>query len=167
VKPTRPSVLLVAFAIAAVLAGIVVQLTYDSLPPLPRGPVITVVALALVEVVVAWTTRNRLRAMREQRREELHRRPPVKPIEPMLVARFAVLARASSLAGAALGGAWAAVLLVLFWHRGVDAVVADRRLAVAGIIASVLLVGVALWLEWVCRAPPPPPPPEQSQAHAA
>jgi hypothetical protein len=166
VKPTRPSVLLAAFVLAAAVVAVIVNLTYDNLPPLPRGPVVTVVALALGELFIAWTTRNRLRAMREEDPDK-RRAQQVKPIEPMLVARFAALAKASSLAGAVVGGAWVAVLVVLFFHRSVDAVNADRRLSIAGIISSVLLVGAALWLEWICRAPPPPEQREQPHAHAA
>lgn len=167
VKPTRPSVLLAGFLIAAAVVAVIVNLTYDSLPPLPRGPVVTVVALALGELVIAWTTRNRLRAMREEDPDKRRTQSQIKPIEPMLVARFAALAKASSLAGAVVGGAWTAVLVVLFFHRSVDAVNADRRLSIAGIISSVLLVGAALWLEWICRAPPPPEQREQPHAHAA
>jgi NADH:ubiquinone oxidoreductase subunit 5 (subunit L)/multisubunit Na+/H+ antiporter MnhA subunit len=167
VKPTRPSVLIAAFLLAGAVAAAVVQLTYDSLPALPHGPVIIVVAVAVAELLLAWTTRNRLRAMREEDAEKRREQAHVKPIEPMLVARLAALARASSLTGALVGGVWTAVLVVLFWHRSVDAVNADRRLSAFGIASSVLLVGAALWLEWVCRAPPPPEQREQTHAHAA
>lgn len=166
-KPTRAPVLLAAFLLAGLVTAIVVQLTYDRLPPLPQGPVITVLLLTVAEVVLAWTTRNRLRAMRERDPEKRRAQHHVKPVDPLTVARFAVLARASSLGGALVGGAWTAVLIVLFFHRSVDAVNADRRLSIAGIVSAVLLVAAALWLEWVCRAPPPPEQREQTQAHAA
>ncbi len=165
-KSTAPSLLAVWFGVTAVVVGVVAQLTYDKLPPLPRGPVITIGAVAFIEMLLAWTTRNRLRAMREQHEKKLDR-SLIKPIEPMLVARYAVLARASSLAGAIAAGAWTGLLVVLLARRSVDAVDVDRRVSIAGLIAALLLVGAALWLEWVCRAPPPPHEREQSRAHAA
>ncbi|HVV31519.1 MAG TPA: DUF3180 domain-containing protein [Mycobacteriales bacterium] len=148
-RPTRPSLLLGTFAVALVVAWVATRFGYDSFPPLPDGPVITVLAVALLECGLAWTTRNRL-----------HRRKrptSARPIEPMLVARYAVLARASSLAGALIGGAWAGILIDLLSRRsGVEAIDDDRRVAIAGLISGVLLVVAALWLEWVCRIRRPP-----------
>ena len=168
-KATRPSVLIAAFVAAGLVVGAIVWTTYSSLPPMPRGAVITAVLVALVEGALAWSVRVRLHALREARLDPKPRaeNTRIKPIEPMLVARYAALARASSLAGALVTGAWVAVLVVLANHRSVDAVDNDRRVAIAGVISGIVLVGAALYLEWVCRAPPPEQEREQRHAHAA
>lgn len=168
-KTTHPSVLIVAFVGGGLVVGAIVGTAYSSLPPMPRGAVITAVLVALVEGALALSVRRRLQALREARKDPKPRaeNTRITPIEPMLVARYAALARASSLAGALVTGAWVAVLVVLANHRSVDAVDADRRVSIAGVISGVVLVAAALFLEWVCRAPPPQQEQKQPHAHAA
>jgi predicted outer membrane lipoprotein len=76
-------------------------------------------------------------------------------VEPMLVARLAVLAQASAWVGAVLAGLWAGVLL----HTGpalgrLDAASGDTVTAILGVVLAVALTVAALWLEHVCKVPP-------------
>jgi hypothetical protein len=84
---------------------------------------------------------------------------------PLVVARFAALAKASSLAGAAIGGAWAAMVIYSLPKIG-DLRVAghDTLIAGLGVAAAVVLVIGALLLERACRVRrPPQPSPEGRQ----
>ena len=66
---------------------------YFELPALPVLPALTLLALAIVEFVLAQQTRARI-----------ERKPGRPPVEPLAVARYVVLAKASSLAGAIFAG---------------------------------------------------------------
>ena len=117
----------------------------------------TVLVIAVFEVIVAWTTRNRLRG-----------KQLAKPIHPLAVARLAALAKASSLLGSAVAGAWTGALVhVLTLNGGSASVSDDRQLAIVGIVSGVLLAAAALWLEWICRVPKPPQDETDSTGHAA
>ncbi|WP_245753468.1 DUF3180 domain-containing protein [Geodermatophilus ruber] len=141
----------------AVAAWLVVRSTYGSLPalrwwlPLPLG------ALAVAEALGARTLRARLAAQRDRR--PLAERPdaPVRPVEPMLVARLAVLAQASAYVGAAFVGIWVGVLAhVAPAVTRLQAAGGDTVTAIVGIVCAAGLLGAALWLESVCRVPPDP-----------
>jgi hypothetical protein len=143
VNPTRPRVLVIAFAFALVVAYILMRAYYlNSLSSaLPRTPVISVAIVALVELELGRGTRARLAG-----------KPGTKAIMPITVARFAALARASSIAGAAVAGAWAGVLLYTA-PRGEQPAVAgaDTITSALGIASGLALLGIALWLEQGCR----------------
>jgi len=75
-----------------------------------------------------------------------------KAIMPIAVARFAALARASSLAGALVTGAWVGVIAYTAPRGDQPAVAgADTITAGLGIGSGVLLIAAALWLEQGCR----------------
>jgi hypothetical protein len=81
----------------------------------------------------------------------------VRPVEPMLVARLAVLAQASAYVGAVFTGVW----LGLLAHVGpavgrLQDAGNDSVTAIIGIVVSIALVVAALWLESVCRVPSDP-----------
>jgi hypothetical protein len=143
VKPTRSLELLAALLVVGVLSYLILMLTYADLPTFPRTAPLSLLIVGLVELQTANITRNRLR-----------RRGGAKPIAPLTVARLAALAKASSLAGAAIAGFWAAVLVYTaprtdeFGTAGTDALTAGLGLA-----AAALLVVGALLLERVCRIP--------------
>ncbi|MBX7264841.1 DUF3180 domain-containing protein [Micromonospora sp. Llam7] len=143
--PTRISTLVVtALAAAAVAWLLVSSLYYDQLPPLPWLPVVTLAGLAVLEAYAAINTRGRI-----------ERRPGREPVNPLVVARFVVLAKASALVGAIFAGGYAGLagwLLVQPTRAATD----DRPAAVAGLLASVALVAAALWLERSCRVPDRP-----------
>ena len=96
VNPTRPRDLVIAGALALVVSYVLMRVYYlNSLTSaLPRTPVISVAIVALVEARARPGVRARLAG-----------RPGTKPIMPITVARFAALARASSIAGAVVAGA--------------------------------------------------------------
>ena len=77
-------------------AYLVIREIYNSLPPVPRCAPVSVFLIGLIELQTSFAVRARLDG-----------RPGTKPILPLVVARFAALAKASSLAGAVIGGAWA------------------------------------------------------------
>jgi hypothetical protein len=107
-------------------------------------PIIVIAALAVMEGYLAQNTAARVL-----------RKPGAPRVEPLAVARYAVLAKASSLAGALYAGFSAGVLawLVLEPTRAARD---DIPAAVGGVVASLALVGAALWLERSCRVPDQP-----------
>ncbi|WP_422734611.1 DUF3180 domain-containing protein [Micromonospora sp. WMMD558] len=140
--PTRISTLVVAGLAAAAVAWLLISfLYYDYLPDLPWLPVVTLAALAVLEGYAAVNTRGRI-----------ERRPGRDPVNPLLVARFVVLAKASALAGAIFAGFYGGLTGWLFVEN-TDAATDDRPVAGAGLLASLALVAAALWLERSCRVP--------------
>ncbi|SCF35018.1 Protein of unknown function (DUF3180) [Micromonospora mirobrigensis] len=140
--PTRISTLVVAALAAAALAWLLVSgFYYEAAPSMPWLPVVTLAGLALIEAYAAINTRGRI-----------ERKPGRDPVNPLLVARFVVLAKASALAGAIFLGFYAGVTGWLFLED-TNAAVEDRPAAGAGLLAALALVAAALWLERSCRVP--------------
>lgn len=142
--PTRPATLLVAGLAAAAVAWWMISSFYGDIPSLPWLPTVTLAALAVLEAYLAINTRQRI-----------ERRPGREPVDPLAVARYVVLAKASSLAGAIFAGFYAGLVgwLLLERTRAADN---DIPAATAGLVASLALVGAALWLERSCRVPKRP-----------
>jgi hypothetical protein len=146
-QPTKPGTLLVAGVAAAAVAWLVMRAEYGSLPQLPWLPPVTIFALAVVEAVLARTTRARI-----------EHRPGAARVDPLSVARFVVLAKASALAGALIAGAYAGITgwLLLQRGRGLAAVSADTPPAVAGLLGGMALLIAGLLLERACQVPKRP-----------
>lgn len=143
-RPTRIPVLVGLAVLAGLASYLVTSSFYNDLPPLPLlGPVFLVL-LAAAEAYTASTTAARLAG-----------RPGTQPIHPLTVARIAVLAKATSPVAALVGGAYAGALAYVAQLDGPHAR-ADLRAAIAGVVASALLVGAALAMERVCRVKQPP-----------
>ncbi len=142
----------------ALAAWLVVRATYGSLPPLRWWLPVPLAVLAVAEALGARTLRDRLAAERAARRGGARAAEPaplVRPVEPMLVARLAVLAQASAYVGAVFTGVWAGVLLHVGPSVGrLQAAGGDTVTAVVGVGCAAGLTGAALWLESVCRVPP-------------
>lgn len=142
-RPTRTRALAVVAVAVGVLVYLVLRLVYGDIPRFPRTAPLSLLLVGLVEAQAAAVTRARLAG-----------RPGTRPILPIMVARLAALAKASSLAGAVLAGAWAAVLAYTapradeIGVAGADAITAGLGLGAAGV-----LVAAALLLERVCRVP--------------
>ncbi|WP_409331055.1 DUF3180 domain-containing protein [Trujillonella humicola] len=166
-KPVSRRDLLVVAVGLAVATWLVVRAAYGDLPPLRWWLPVPVALLAVAEAMAARTLSRRLGALRAARRGARGGRPPAaaspaaprpegaRPLEPMLVARVAVLAQASAYVGAAFTGVWAGVLLYVVPALGrLDAAADDTVAGVIGVLSSVALTGAALWLEHVCRVPP-------------
>jgi hypothetical protein len=106
--------------------------------------------------------RQRLRDLRSARAVGRGQAPadtrpngPVRPVEPMLVARLAVLAQASAYVGAVFLGIWLGVLAYVGPSAGrIQAAGSDAVTAVLGVVFSAALMAAALWLESVCKVPP-------------
>ena len=144
-RPTRPW-LLVALAVVTGVVAYILTLNFyaDVAYSPPRFAPLWILLIALAEAYTATMTRARLAG-----------RPGTRPINPIIVARLAALAKASSPVGALAFGAYAGFL---GYVARLDSEVAhrDTRTAALGMGCGLGLVAAALVLERVCRAPDPP-----------
>ena len=145
-KPTRIPVLLLAFLVAAAGGYLLAEGAYSQIPPLPGLAPVTLGLLAAVEGGMAWVVRGKIRG-----------RATGRPMHPLQIARAAVLAKASSLGGALVGGVYGGLFVWTFERRGTVATYGDDA-RVAGLAsgAAIVLVVAALLLERSCRTPRPP-----------
>lgn len=157
-RPTEPATLVVAGLAAAGVAWLLISNFYQDLPPMIWPPVLIIGGIAVLEAVVAqnlWARihgRSWVPAGRRARGTGAG-----EPVEPLAVARYAVLAKASSLAGAIFTGWYAGLLPWLLVESGrLPDAGTDLPPTVGGLGASVALMFVALWLERACRVPEPP-----------
>jgi len=143
-RPTRPATLVIASLAAAAVAWLLISRFYGDFPRLPWLPTATLAALAVLEGYAAINTRARI-----------ERRPGQDPVNPLVVARFVVLAKASSLVGSIFAGFYAGLVVWLAIER-TRAATNDLPAAIAGLVAGLALIAAALWLERSCRVPEPP-----------
>ena len=156
-RPVNRRDLLVLGAGLAVAAWLVVRASYGALPALRWWLPVPLGVLALAEALGARTLRARLAAQRDRRPPAERGSAPVRPVEPMLVARLAVLAQASAYVGAAFVGIWVGVLLYAAPAvPRLQTAGSDTVTGVVGVVCAAALVAAALWLESVCRIPPGP-----------
>jgi len=139
--PTRAAPLVVAALVAAAAAWLLVTTSYSVIPPLPWSPTAVLTGLGVLEGYLALNTRQRI-----------ERRPGRDPVDPLAVARFAVLAKASSLVGSIFGGFFAGLVAWLI-VEGTRAANNDLPAAIGGLVGSIVLVIAALLLERACRVP--------------
>jgi hypothetical protein len=145
-RPTNPATLLVVGLAAVALSWLVVSHYYGDIPNVPWLPAFTVFAIAIAEAVLARTTKARI-----------DRRPGTAPVQPLAVARYVVLAKASSMAGSIFAGFYVGLLIWLLAQRGrLTAAGADIAPTVAGVVAALALIAAALLLERACRVPKRP-----------
>lgn len=141
--PTRPIVLAILAAIAAVL-GLTISDLADSMwsrsLPVPASSAITVAVVALALLVWAVIFRRRLR-------------DDTKRVDPFTAVRTAALAMAASRAGAIIGGLFLGI--GLWYAADLTTPLARERalICAAGLVAAIVLVVAALWLERLCRLP--------------
>lgn len=143
-RPTSISVLIVAGLAAAALGWLLLSISYFQLPELPWSPVIVLAVLAVAEALLAQNTGARIQ-----------RKPGALPPDPLAVARYVALAKASSLVGA-LSAGFSAGLVAWLALDPTEAARNDMPAAVGGLAAALALVGAALWLERSCRIPDGP-----------
>jgi hypothetical protein len=151
-RPTRRRDLVLAVLLAGVIAYVVTRHSYADLPSPTLYSLLWVALLAIAELYIALVTRSRLAGHHGTR-----------PINPLVVARTAALAKATSVVGALAMGAYAGFF---GWVIQLESTTAtrDTRTAGIGIGLSVLLVAAASFLEHVCRVPHDPddePPPTE------
>ncbi|CAM2882924.1 DUF3180 domain-containing protein [Skermania piniformis] len=148
-KPTRLWDLVVLLLVATVATWLLVRVAYGSLPPIPLYAGASLYPVALVEVIAAFLIRARI----DDRRIGTGPRE----LNPLTAAKAAALAKASALVGAASAGVWLGFLLfVLPQRRILRAAVEDFPGALVGLVAGLLLVAAALWLEHCCSTPEDP-----------
>ncbi|GAB2871578.1 DUF3180 domain-containing protein [Lentzea nigeriaca] len=139
---TRPRDLATIAIIAGLLAHLLLRFAYDSMPPLPQLAGSTLLVIALVEVVLAFSLRARIQ-----------RRSP-RPVQPLTAARAVALAKASSVLGALMFGAWTGLLIYTVPVRDEFAAAGnDLFAAVVGMVSAAALIAAALWLEHCCKTP--------------
>lgn len=145
--PTRPRTLLLLAAVSIAVgwgATRIVDSVVGRFFPVPWS--VPALMLLLAAAVALWARGTRAR---------LARRPGTTPMPPLVAARTAALALATSRAGSVVGGFYLGVALGLlqYWSANEDA----QRITVAALLtaaASGALVAAGLWLERICRIPP-------------
>lgn len=143
VKPTRIGVLIGLAVLAGGLSYVFTRTYYASVQSPSVVAPLSLLLLALAEGYTASMTHARLSG-----------RPGTRPINPLVVARLAVLAKATSPVGALAAGAYAGFLAHV--ARTSSAVARhDTRTAAVGVGCSLGLVAAALVLERVCRVKRP------------
>lgn len=117
-----------------------------SLLDVPWPAAVLLALLAVAIFIAAGTLRGRLRGD-----------PGRQPVPPLGAARFAVLGKTASHAGALLAGGYAGFGLYVLPEL-TSGVRSDRVIgAAATTVAALLLVAAGIVLERVCRLPPPRP----------
>ncbi|MGX7825693.1 DUF3180 domain-containing protein [Actinokineospora sp. 24-640] len=143
---TKASDLVPAGLVTAVALYLFIRLLYGRLPPLPTFAGVTLLVLAIVEAVFGHTLRGRIR-----------RTSQGKPLHAITAARALALAKASSLLGAIMLGAWLAVLAYVVPESDrIAAARSDIPSATIGAVSAAILIAAALWLESCCRTPEEP-----------
>jgi 4-amino-4-deoxy-L-arabinose transferase-like glycosyltransferase len=140
-RPTRWYVLVLVALAAGAAAFAITRSSYDTMPGPPNTGLLWLAVLTIAEFYIAVMTRARLAG-----------RSGTKPINPLVVARFAALAKASSVVGAVFAGGYGGFLA---WVARLDSPAAtdDTTTAAIGVGLALLLVSTALFLEQVCRVP--------------
>ncbi|AEV88954.1 hypothetical protein ACWT_7945 [Actinoplanes sp. SE50] len=145
-QPTSVSALVLAALVGAALGWLLLgynELFY-RLTPLPWTGAIVLLALAVVEGYLAQNTSARIQ-----------RKPGAPRVDPLAVARYVALAKASSLVGSLTAGFSAGILIWLV-TQPTDSAKSDLPTVATTLIAGVALIGAALWLERSCRVPDGP-----------
>ncbi|GAB2820348.1 hypothetical protein GCM10022221_17830 [Actinocorallia aurea] len=144
-RATRPSVLLLLVVVPALVLWAVLRAFYGQLPPLPWTAVPTFLLLAFGEIFIGFGTRNKI----------LHKSSAetARPVDPLSVARLAVLGKASAHAAAVLAGVFLGFVLYVSGDLDNPARQHDFFVSAATALSAVVLAGAGLFLEWCCRIP--------------
>lgn len=157
-RPTTWRLLLGLAAIGFVLTWAVLTVGQSRTGTIPDVPWPSAVVLGVfggAVLVVALALRPRLRG-----------RPGHDPVNPIVAARFAVLALACSRAGALFVGVYAAFLALALTDLSIPY---RRHLALvsgACLLGALLVLVAGLLLERLLRLPEPPPGPDRPEATA-
>src|SRR5213595_1894373 len=131
-RPTSIATLVVLALGTAAVAWVLVASYYGDIPPIPWLPAFTLFALAAFEAFLARTTKARI-----------DRKPGAPPLDPLAVAKYVVLSKASSPAGAIFVGLYGGPLIWLIARADLSHARADVPPTATGLVASVALVGAA------------------------
>jgi hypothetical protein len=135
--------------IAAVAGYLLVRVSYSRIPPLPRLAGLLAALVGVGELVAGFGLRRRIRPS-----EQTAGVPTRRPVEPLTAARAVMVAKATALAGAALGGLWLGLLAYVFpsWSE-FAAAQADSITGFIGLAGAAVMVAGALFLERSCLVP--------------
>ncbi len=143
--PTKPTLLIVLAVLGGAVGWATSQLVENLAGrklPVPWTASITLALLAFCLFVWALGIRPRLK-----------RKPGTEPLNPFVAARTAALAMAASRTGAIVAGFYAGVAIALLSDYG-SSLARERLLPTgAAILAAILVILAALWLEYICRLP--------------
>lgn len=143
-KPTRITNLVLIAVALALLAYLVLRSVYASVLTFPTLAGVTLLVLALMEGGLALAWRPRLLG-----------RADTTPVPPMTAVRALALAKASSVVGAVMTGAWVGLFAFTVPRQDQVAAAHDTVTAIIGAVSALALVAAALWLEYCLRAPDP------------
>jgi hypothetical protein len=146
IGPTRIRDLVAYAAAVTLISWLAMRQWYGDLPRLRWFVPLSLVLLAIAEVLAANQLRDRIR-----------RRPGALPVQPLVAARMLALAKASAVVGAVMVGIWAGLLVYVVPRLGeLNAATGDTVVGAIGVVAAVALTAAALWLEYCCRTPAAP-----------
>jgi Protein of unknown function (DUF3180) len=140
--PTRVWVLVVTALVSLLVSWLVLRGVYASLPPLPWTAAVAMLLLAIAEALSGRNLRARIRGG-----------PGLKPIAPLAAVRMAALGKASSHAAAVIGGLALGFLIYLTSSLSKTTPRNDAFAAGGTVLAAVVLLLGALYLENSCRVP--------------
>ena len=145
--PTRMSMLSALFALTTSFGWSTARLwprLFGQQPDVPWPAAATMCVLAVTLLV--WTLIARKRLQPEKGKPRMH---------PLVAARTAALAMASSRVGALTAGYYLGFALVAFELRTESH--GSKRLLISAVtcLASLAVAAIALWLERLCRIAPP------------
>jgi hypothetical protein len=150
VRFTRPRDLVIGGLLGGIALYLILQQAYGSMPPLPTLAGVTLIVIAVIDVVLGFSLRSRIRGTK-----------PGKAVQPLTAARAVALAKASSMLGAIMLGAWIGVLVYVLPKRSeVVAAANDTTSSVVGAVCSAALIAAGLWLEHCLRTPDEPNQPD-------
>ena len=147
-RPTRLRDLALIALFASGFGWAIVKLVERFAGRFPPVSWLTPATLALIALTLLyWTIGIRRR---------LARLPGSKPLPPEVAARTAALALAASRTGALMCGGYAGAAAAFAVRLDLPAARARAINSGLSVIASLVVVGVALWLERACRLPDEP-----------
>jgi len=144
VTPTRIPVLLVVAAIGAAVGWLLETALVAMGRAIAVPPITLSVSLALVAAIIVAMAVPVFRVVRGT---------ATKRVDPFYATRVVVLAKASSLAGALVGGGTLAILGFVL-SRSIVPAVGSVALTIAAAVCAVLLLIAGLSAEKMCTLPP-------------
>ena len=137
IRRTNAADVLIPFGVIAVVAYLVLQFSYESLPPFQWFSTVPIGVLEVVEFVVARRVRAAVRHAAD-----------AKPMTALAVARCVALGKASVLVGAAVAGAAAALVATVIPDANrTTAAANDLRVGLIMLVATTALVVAGIVLE--------------------
>jgi hypothetical protein len=136
-RRTTAGDLAVPFVVIGVTAYVLLKVSYQDLPPLRYFAAVPIAVLAVAELIAARRVRAAVR-----------HDPHARPMAAIVIARCVALGKASSLVGAGVLGASAALLARVLPEAGtVHAAASDARVGAVLFVAAAALTAAGLLLE--------------------